>query len=235
VRKSDRGDALLANPRSQNPIPNPQPPRPRTQDRIPNTQTSINKTQVPKPKPKPPNPPGSRYPQPGYQTMVPETLHPTPPSQDPTVGLYLGSFGGPRGRGARLATKQGLLHFFSPTLLPPHHALALLLQGRTRCPRAEHPHGGVQPFQQKLTCLTHSTLGPYVVQIWSRCARNFEPTKPSKSTEWAGPPRRGAEVEGTQLRFRAKGAPHRIVQGLVPECQGQNLALTALCVPYFLK
>ena len=30
------------------------------------------------------------------------------------------------------------------------------------------PHGGVPPFHQKPACLTQLTLGPYVVQIWSR-------------------------------------------------------------------
>jgi len=30
------------------------------------------------------------------------------------------------------------------------------------------PHGGVRPVHQNLTCLTRLTLGPYVVQIWSR-------------------------------------------------------------------
>ena len=29
-------------------------------------------------------------------------------------------------------------------------------------------HGGVRPFHQKSTCLTQSTLGPDVAQIWSR-------------------------------------------------------------------
>jgi len=41
------------------------------------------------------------------------------------------------------------------------------------------PHVGVRPFHQKSTCLTQLTLGPYVVQIWSRDVRNIEPTKPS--------------------------------------------------------
>ena len=48
------------------------------------------------------------------------------------------------------------------------------------------PHGGVRPFHQKSTRLTQSILGPYAVQIWSRYARNFEPTKLSN------PPRGGA-------------------------------------------
>jgi len=33
---------------------------------------------------------------------------------------------------------------------------------------SHYPHGRVQPFHQKSTGLMHSTLGPYVVQIWSR-------------------------------------------------------------------
>ena len=34
--------------------------------------------------------------------------------------------------------------------------------------RRGHTVGGLQPFHQKSTCLMQSTLGPYVVQIWSR-------------------------------------------------------------------
>jgi len=34
----------------------------------------------------------------------------------------------------------------------------------------------------KSTCLMQLTLGPYVVQIWSRYSRNFESTQPSYST-----------------------------------------------------
>ena len=48
------------------------------------------------------------------------------------------------------------------------------------------PHGGVRPFQRKSICITQLTLGSYVVQIWSRNGRNFDPTKPSYSTEWIG-------------------------------------------------
>ena len=32
--------------------------------------------------------------------------------------------------------------------------------------RVRLPHGGVRPFHQKSTCLTQSTSGPHVVQIW---------------------------------------------------------------------
>ena len=46
------------------------------------------------------------------------------------------------------------------------------------------PHGGARPFHQKTTCLTQSTSGPYVVQIWSRHDRKSERTRPSKSTVW---------------------------------------------------
>ena len=31
-----------------------------------------------------------------------------------------------------------------------------------------YPHGGVRSVHQKSICLTQSTLGPYVVQLWSR-------------------------------------------------------------------
>ena len=46
------------------------------------------------------------------------------------------------------------------------------------------PHGGLRPSHQKPTCLTGLTPGAYVVQVWSRNARNFEPMKPSKATVW---------------------------------------------------
>ena len=39
-------------------------------------------------------------------------------------------------------------------------------QRRTRL--FQQPHGGARPFHQKSTCLTQFTLGPYVLQIWSR-------------------------------------------------------------------
>jgi len=44
--------------------------------------------------------------------------------------------------------------------------------------------GGVLTFHQQSICITQLTLGPCVMQIWSRYGRNFEPTKPSYSTEW---------------------------------------------------
>ena len=47
-----------------------------------------------------------------------------------------------------------------------------------------YPHGGVRPFHQKSTCLTQITLGPYVVQIWSRTPRISAGSKPSNSTVW---------------------------------------------------
>ena len=47
-----------------------------------------------------------------------------------------------------------------------------------------NPHGGVHPFRQKSTCITQSTLGSDVVQIWSRYCGNFHIQKPSYSTEW---------------------------------------------------
>ena len=62
--------------------------------------------------------------------------------------------------------------------------------------RRNHPHGGARPFHEKATCLTQSTLGPYVVQIWSRHARNFEPTKPAYCTVWAS----GSEEMQTHAR-----------------------------------
>ena len=49
-----------------------------------------------------------------------------------------------------------------------------------------NPHGGVRPCHQKSTCLTQLTLGPDMVQIWSRYPQYFEATKPSKPTVWCG-------------------------------------------------
>ena len=46
------------------------------------------------------------------------------------------------------------------------------------------PHGGVRGSHRKSTCIAQSTLGRYVVQIWSRYGQDFNPTKPSNSTEW---------------------------------------------------
>ena len=44
------------------------------------------------------------------------------------------------------------------------------------------PHSGERPLHQKSICLTKLTVRPYVVQIWSRYARDFDRTKPSYST-----------------------------------------------------
>ena len=51
--------------------------------------------------------------------------------------------------------------------------------------RIQVPHGGLRPFRQTLTCLARSSLGPYVVQLWSRNARNCKPTRPACSTVWS--------------------------------------------------
>jgi len=40
------------------------------------------------------------------------------------------------------------------------------------------PNGGVHPFHQKSTCLTQSTLWPYMVQTWSRDPPNSEKRNP---------------------------------------------------------
>ena len=39
------------------------------------------------------------------------------------------------------------------------------------------PHGGVLPFHPKSTCLPQSTVGPYVVQIWSRDSPESSPNE----------------------------------------------------------
>ena len=41
----------------------------------------------------------------------------------------------------------------------------------------------------------HLIVGPYAVQIWSRNARNFEPTKPSYCTVW---------IQGAAVCFEAR-------------------------------
>ena len=46
------------------------------------------------------------------------------------------------------------------------------------------PHGGVRPSHHESTCLSQSTLGPCMVQIWSRNTRYFEPPEPANSTVW---------------------------------------------------
>jgi len=44
------------------------------------------------------------------------------------------------------------------------------------CSGKSLPHGGVRPFHHKSTCPAQLTLGPYVVQIWSRYARKRVPS-----------------------------------------------------------
>ena len=39
------------------------------------------------------------------------------------------------------------------------------------------PHGGVRPFHQKSTCITQLTLGPCVVQNWSRNTPKSSPNE----------------------------------------------------------
>ena len=46
-----------------------------------------------------------------------------------------------------------------------------------RAARGGQPHGGVRPFHQKSNCLTQSTLGPYVVYIWSRNTPEYGASK----------------------------------------------------------
>jgi len=70
--------------------------------------------------------------------------------------------------------------------------------------RDESPHGGVRPFHQKSTCVTQLTLGPYVVQIWSRHGRNFEPTKHAFSTE-----RRVHPMQRQREPYSLEHRPHR--------------------------
>jgi len=58
------------------------------------------------------------------------------------------------------------------------------LESRSLKHHPNPPHGGIQVFRQKSTCLTQSTLGLNVEQIWSRTQWISGPTKPSHSTEW---------------------------------------------------
>ena len=43
------------------------------------------------------------------------------------------------------------------------------------------PHGGERLLHRKSTCPTLLTLGPHVVQMWSRYGQNCDPTKPAYS------------------------------------------------------
>ena len=87
-------------------------------------------------------------------------------------------------------------------------------------PRRCLPHGGLRPFHQKSTCPSKLTLQPCVAQIWSRNTRDFEPLRPSEAS---GSPLATA----SERRGNTSNGFYR----LSPECQGQNLALTELCVP----
>ena len=67
--------------------------------------------------------------------------------------------------------------------LDPGDSRNVVIGGGDAAPGAQHhPLGGLRPFHHKSTCLTQITVGPYVVQIWSRDARDLEPMKPSYST-----------------------------------------------------
>jgi len=55
----------------------------------------------------------------------------------------------------------------------------LVLKGLGINVKDGQPHGGVRTFHQKSTGLIQSTLGPYLVQIWSRYPPNLEAMKPS--------------------------------------------------------
>ena len=58
-------------------------------------------------------------------------------------------------------TLEVYIYIYIYIYIHPAHTLVSTLNLR-------YPHGGVRPFHQKSTCLTQLTLGPYVVQIWSR-------------------------------------------------------------------
>jgi len=56
------------------------------------------------------------------------------------------------------------------------------------------PHGGVRPFHQKSICLTQSTLGPYVVHIWSRNTLELRGDETFELHRVATPPSRASEL-----------------------------------------
>ena len=58
----------------------------------------------------------------------------------------------------------------TPVVCPGAQPASAPLLVRTGCAlnRTGLPHGGVRPFPQTSAWLTQLTLGPYVVQIWSR-------------------------------------------------------------------
>ena len=76
------------------------------------------------------------------------------------------------------------------------------------------PHGGLRPFHQKLTCLTHLSSGPRVVQIWSRHPPNLEGTNLSESTVWVGLKVLGVRVSAEKAgaaRVQARNGTLRMV------------------------
>ena len=62
------------------------------------------------------------------------------------------------------------------------NGFAAAVQVSQRCP--SQPHGGLRPFHQMATCITHLTFGRCAVRNWSRYGRNIDPTKPAYPTEW---------------------------------------------------
>ena len=82
------------------------------------------------------------------------------------------------------------------------------------CVNHRHPLHKCSLFRQKSTCITQLTLGPHVVQIWSRNVRKSERTKPANSTVWRDHSTRHVESRP----FRWQRAP-TVGNSLLPNCQ----------------
>ena len=107
---------------------------------------------------------------------------------------------------------RGSVNFLEPVPFDDEETIELL--------KLSLPHGGVRPFHRKSTCPTKSTLGPDVVQRWSRYCGFPVERNPRDPPEFlpAGE-RRGDNLNYCEA-FRAENGSR----------QGQNLDLTVLDV-----
>jgi len=122
------------------------------------------------------------------------------------------------------------------------------------CHLLNAPHGGVRPCHRKSTCLTQSNSQPYVVQLWSRTARNPASTKlraptcgQSRSSPTAPRDRRarlkmeegcgcpGIECSSTgthRVGFKRDLGDHDVNQELKPYLTKSGLALQSFQLPF---
>jgi len=85
--------------------------------------------------------------------------------------------------------------FFIDNLLVRNHFIIVMIRWTGLAPWEFEFHVLLQPrvhkvpctphdVHQRSTCITQLTVGPYVVQNWSRNPRISEATKPANSTVW---------------------------------------------------